>query len=308
MDEAAIRDHEGPYGSGQPPVPALQGDFTRAGRWTQRAYSGVNRLIEHSSAPRVFTVYDGRHDRPASAAGRAMPPGAGLSAVQPTPSLCPHGDCTVYRPRFALRLTLSAGVAPGVALAQLVTRMAAHTMSVEREAIEVAPDRSGSKGYPLEGNTYFYSDASAMLLLTRLIESCLAANRAECDVYAGFQRLSLFRPQDVRYLSLLDHLRHLFLYGLNDEYDQAVLQHPRLLRLPIAPQRRTLLEWFWFLVVDDPRLQTALVAQQVRGSLDPASRRDRMYAGFWTFDPALVRQLVQMLQGAGRALYHDAWA
>ena len=196
------------------------------------------------------------------------------------------------------------GVAPGVALTQLVSQFSARGKTAEMETVTVTTATRAPRGaYPLGEDTYFYHGVPEMLLLSHLIEGALIAGGATCDLYLGCQRLSLFNPHSRRTRALLDTVNHLYVFGLNDAQDQPVAEHPRVLRFTVNPQRKTLLEWFWLLVVDHPRGPTALVAQQVGGSLWADSSEERRYSGFWTFDPAIVQIIVSILQDAGRALY-----
>ena len=214
-------------------------------------------------------------------------------------------QATLWRvPPAVAPITLRDGLAPGVALTQLVSQVSARAKTANMDAITVSTPTHAPRGtYPLSEDTYFYHGVPEMLLLSHLIQQALVAGGASCDLYLGCQRLSLLKPQSRRIRALLDTVNHLYAFGLNDARDQAVAEHPRLLRFSITPQQKTLLEWFWLVVVDHPRGPTALVAQQVGGSLWADSSDERRYSGFWTFDPALVQTIVGILQDAGRALY-----
>lgn len=213
----------------------------------------------------------------------------------------------LWRSRSVPPVTSATHSSPGVALTQMVTQMATNATHGEREPIIVTPESWGALSYPLAEDTYFCHNLAGMVTLTHTIVNCVITNQAECDVYAGFQRFSTLEAHEQGVRALLGSARHVYAYGLNDMQEQAVLAHPRLLRFAIQPQQRTLLEWLWFVVVDDPRLRTALVAQQVSGSVWPGADAETQatYAGFWTFNPVLVRQIVTILQSAGRALYFD---
>ncbi|MGH2515725.1 MAG: DICT sensory domain-containing protein, partial [Ktedonobacterales bacterium] len=144
-------------------------------------------------------------------------------------------------------------------------------------------------------------------VISHAIEERVIADRLHCEVYAGFQRLALLKPQTRRYRALLDTARFVSVFGLNDlssHSPTADLQHPRLLRFVIDPQVGSGLEWFWFVVVEDARFRTALLAQHVAGNLWAHQQNARSYAGVWTFNDALVREIVAILRQAGRALYY----
>ena len=172
------------------------------------------------------------------------------------------------------------------------------------ESVTVSTATHAPRGaYPLGEDTYFYHGVPEMLLLSHLIENALVAGAATGDLYLGCQRLSLFNPLSRRTQALLSTVSRVYVFGMNDLHDQAVAEHPRALRFIVNPHLETLLEWFWLLVVDHPRGPTALVAQQVGGSLWADSGEERRYSGFWTFDPSVVRLVVGILQDAARTLY-----
>src|SRR5947209_9255912 len=117
-------------------------------------------------------------------------------------------------------------------------------------------------------NATFYTDLRMMNIISHAIEERVIAERLHTEVYAGFQRLSLLRPQANRYRALLDTAECVCAYGLDDLGAAGPpIQHPRLIPFVVDPRYETGVEAFWFVVVNDPRLRTALLAQHVAGDL-----------------------------------------
>lgn len=213
---------------------------------------------------------------------------------------------TLWRPAAVPSLRAAADLPPGIALSQMIVAMAAEARFGASEPVAVMP------GTPFDeelvgGGVYFYNDVPAMRLLSRMIEQRVLAERLDCELHVGFQRLALLRPQAQRYLALLEAARYVCVYGLPDETDDegaGELWHRRLLRFPLDPTGETGLESLWFLVVEHPEWQTALVAQQVGGAPGAPGRGRRRYAGFWTCDPLATAQVVALLRETGRRLYY----
>ena len=239
------------------------------------------------------------------------PPYVQVGAPLPPPDLpldnAKFLQATLWRvPPAPAPQILREGAAPGVALTQLVSHFSARSKAAEMQSVTVTTATRAPKGvYPLSEDTYFYHGVPEMLLLNHLVVNTLVVGNASCDLYVGCQRLSLFNPESRRTRALLGVVNRLYLFGMNDTQDQAIVEHPQVMRFIVTPRLKTLIEWFWLLVVDHPRGPTALVAQQVGGSLWAESGEERRYSGFWTFDPAIVRMVVGILQDAGRTLYFN---
>lgn len=210
-------------------------------------------------------------------------------------------------PAPRLDLERSSGVA-GRAFGQLIAAMAARSAVWGTNLLEVAASRMQTQ--PLattQPDAFFYTDLRTMNLVSHAIEERVIAQRLPCEMYAGFQRLALLRPQLPRYRALLDTARYVYVYGLDDTAhapEVARLRHPRLVRFPIDRRLNTGMEWFWFVVVDHPHLCTALLAQHTAGDLFARRQGQRGYAGIWTFEPALVHDIVAALRTVGRTLYY----
>lgn len=211
----------------------------------------------------------------------------------------------IWRPRSVPPLRLPEAYSPGMALSDLVATVGARVSVGDCDAIDVTATTDFSRELTF-GDAYIYDQPAALLLLSHLIEDTLIERRLDAEVLVGFQRLSRFSAQRTRYERLLETARWVCVFGLDDEREAVTpspLAHRHLLRFPIEPRAGTWLEWFWFIVVDHPQFHTALVAQQVTGTLWAPVQRDRKYAGFWTGNPALTKRIARTLRKAGRVLY-----
>lgn len=208
----------------------------------------------------------------------------------------------------ARRLTLAQSAeSAGVAFSQLIAAMTSRTTVWGSPLLTSAAERLGTQAAGIP-DAFFYTDLHTMNLVSHAIEERAIAQRLDCEVYAGFQRLSLLKPQLPRYRALLQHARQVCVYGLDDTASAPevapMLQHPKVMRFTIDRRLQTGLEWFWFVVVDHPQLCTALLAQHTDGDLFAPRQSHRGYVGLWTFDAPLVREIVASLRQAGRTLYY----
>ena len=208
----------------------------------------------------------------------------------------------------APRLDLAQTTAPaGLAFGQLIAAMAARSAVWGGNLLELASSRLRTQVAAAQPDAFFYTDLRTMNIVSHAIEERVIAQRLPCEVYAGFQRLSLLKPQLPRYRALMDCASHVCVYGLDDTAhapEIAALRHPHLIRFPIDRRLNTGMEWFWFVVVDHPQLRTALLAQHTAGDLFAQRQANRAYAGIWTFDPALVHDIVAALRTVGSTLYY----
>lgn len=194
----------------------------------------------------------------------------------------------------------------GLAFGQLIAEIAARSAVWGGNLLDAAATRLRTQADATQPDAFFYTDLRSMNVVSHAIEERVIAQRLPCEVYAGFQRLALLKPQLPRYRALLEYTTNVCVYGLDDTArapEVAALRHPRLLRFVIDRRFYTGLEWFWFVVVDHPQLRTALVAQHTAGDLFAPHQSNREYVGIWTFDPALVHDIVEALRLAGRTLY-----
>lgn len=207
-------------------------------------------------------------------------------------------------------LTVASGATPGATLDALLTQALAQRPALDAYTLTAFSQRvrANRQASATETQTMpFTIDVRAMNLVSHALEERVIEDRLNCEVYAGFQRFALLTPQERRYRALLQMARYVFIYGIDDALPgspAAQLQHPRLYRFPIDLARATGMERFWFVVLDDPRWRTALLARQVRGDLWAPHQAARAYQGVWTFDPAMVGAIIQALRQAALLFYH----
>jgi DICT domain-containing protein len=193
-----------------------------------------------------------------------------------------------------------------VGLARLIAQAAQRFPQWSEAAIAESCVRLRNDGVPLAPDIAFHASARLMLQMSHAIEDTIIRRRLPCELYVGFQRLSLMNTQASRYADILACAQFIYAYGLDDApLANDLLQYTRtLLRFVVQPRHGSDLLWFWFLVVDDPSFQTALLAQQDSGYLWNRSLAGRSYQGFWSFDPHVVRQIVPTLRNVARVLYY----
>lgn len=197
--------------------------------------------------------------------------------------------------------------AAGAALNQILSDAPRRGSSWGQRLLSAATDDFATTGNQLDGDAFFYTNVRQMNLISHALEERVIADRLHAEVHVGFQRLSLMLPQLGRYRALLEHVSHACIYGIDDRKPGSPLlavKHSRLIYLPIDPAMQTGLERFWFVVVTSSRLQTALLAQQTSGNLWEHKQAARTYTGLWTFDPALVQEIISILRGAAIKLYY----
>ncbi len=193
-----------------------------------------------------------------------------------------------------------------VALARLIAQASQRFPQWGGDAIAESCVRLRNDGVPLAPDIAFHANTRLMLQMSHAIEDVIIARRLSCELYVGFQRLSLLNAQASRYAEILASAQYVYAYGLDDApLADDLLQYTRtLLRFVVQPRHGSDLLWFWFLVVDDPSFKTVLLAQQDSGYLWNRRLVGRSYQGFWSFDPQIVRQITPTLRDAARVLYY----
>ena len=202
----------------------------------------------------------------------------------------------------------SSSTSPAQALSEIIQQASARTSPWDGARLSVAAQTLRANGRPTEPDVVFYTDVSIMNIISHAIEERIIAERRPCDVYAGFQRLALVRPQLRRYRALAEVAQHVYIFGIDDtagDREIAALGPQTTLRFDIKPALGTGLERFWFVVVDDPRTPTALLAQHTEGDIWSPRQATRSFAGVWTFDPALVQRIIAILRRGARILYYN---
>lgn len=199
-------------------------------------------------------------------------------------------------------------VSPAQALSEIIRAASAGAAQWNDERLRDAARVARTQGR-LEHDAAFFTQVSLMNLISHAIEERIIEERRASDVYAGFQRLALIRPQLRRYRALAEVARYVYLYGIDDTADDPDIRalSPRsTMRFSIKPELRTGLEYFWFVVVDDPRMPTALLAQHTDGDIWSPRQATRSFTGIWTFDPTLVAKIIAILRRAARILYYNS--
>ena len=192
----------------------------------------------------------------------------------------------------------------GAALGQLVSLVSARTIIWGAAQLTEAATALGSESTTRGVDASLYTDTRVMNIISHAIEERIIRDGLATEVYAGFQRFSLVRPQLRRYQALLDVAEYVLVYGLDDlPAGHQLPPHPRLVPVRITPELETGLEAFWFVVVYHPRLCTALLARHTSGDLWSRAQTRRQYTGFWTFDPDIVEQVIATLRQGARILY-----
>ncbi|HET9109611.1 MAG TPA: DICT sensory domain-containing protein [Ktedonobacterales bacterium] len=202
----------------------------------------------------------------------------------------------------------TASTPPAQALSEIIQRASARSVMWDGQRLSDAAQSLRANGQPIPPDAAFYTNISIMNVISHAIEERIIAERRRCEVYAGFQRLALVRPQLRRYRALAEFARHVYLFGIDDTKGDAEvygLGPQTTLRFDIKPALGTGLEHFWFVVVDDSRTPTALLAQHTEGDLWSPRQANRSFAGIWTFDPGLVAEIIAILRRGARILYYN---
>lgn len=204
-------------------------------------------------------------------------------------------------------LSLSHETVAGSALTQAISLMSARVPVWDASYMRLVSQTLQALGSrPSNGGT-FTVDAATMCAASHAIEDHALKARLDCELYVGFQRLTLLRSQLGRYTNLLDCARYVYVFGIDDIPPGApVFRHPHLIRFIITPQGGAGLLWFWFLLVNHPNFSTVLLARQVSGELFHRHQHVRTYQGFWSFDRAVVEEIMRVLREAGRSLFYGS--
>jgi signal transduction histidine kinase len=124
-----------------------------------------------------------------------------------------------------------------------------------------------------------------------LVGSPRAPRPAAVRLFAGFQKFSFFLPQVQRYRWLAS-TNQVWVFGVPDGI---VPDIPNITYIPIPEGHALAREWF--LVADSAQAPVALVAEELRDFPPPPGQPPaappRFFRGIWTYDPRLVRLLVQ---------------
>lgn len=155
-----------------------------------------------------------------------------------------------------------------------------------------APDSPSESGFrrflELLADTVFATyDRAGMLATSREFED-RAVRVGSGRLYAGFQRLSAFRPQRRRYESMAaDTALDVTVFGASDWQPEGSSE------VAFVPTETPEMREHWLVAFDgagDDLLKCALLARE----------GDEGFRGFWTYDPAVVDDLFAYLDDAYR--------
>lgn len=202
-------------------------------------------------------------------------------------------------------LSLPRETVAGSALSQAISLMSSRVPVWDGSYMRLTAQTLQTLGTRPTRGGCFTVDAATMLAASHAIEDHVLKAQLDCELYVGFQRLTLLRPQLRRYTPLLDCARYVFAFGIDDTPPGIpAFRHPKLIRFIITPQAEAGLLWFWFLLVNHSNFSTVLLARQTNGELFQRQSHIRTYQGFWSFDPAVVGEVMRVLRDAGRLLFH----
>jgi DICT domain-containing protein len=132
----------------------------------------------------------------------------------------------------------------------------------------------------------FLNNRQAMLLISYEIERALFKTRAR--VFAGFQHMSRFLPQEARYRKLAETSESVYVFGIMDVFP------PPIAGIRYVPLRKDdQLAREWFLIADSPQYFSALPTEEVTPLGLPDEQRQ--FEGAWSFDEELVTILQEWL-------------
>jgi DICT domain-containing protein len=128
----------------------------------------------------------------------------------------------------------------------------------------------------------------AMTHISHIIEDAVVNTPRAAVLHASFQYLSRLRPQQARYRRLADTALGMWLYGINDTADPDIASLPRTTFIDTA---ETNLVRYWFVVAYGAGIGMSLLAEEVPS----LTGEDRYYEGFYTFEPDVAYQIIQVL-------------
>jgi len=127
---------------------------------------------------------------------------------------------------------------------------------------------------------------STMIALSHAIEGHAALSGSETVLIATFQRLSLLRPEALRYARLAPQLAQVFALGVADAPPDPIAG---VTVLPLDASWPLVQEWA--VIASGPRCCAALLSRDVEGFRP--DHRSRHYMGRWTTDAAEVDSVLR---------------
>jgi len=146
-------------------------------------------------------------------------------------------------------------------------------------------------------NVHFTTSVPGMNAISHQIEEEAASFGMPFRFYSAFQKFSRVRPQARRYVRILQTHNPLFLFGVPDV---VLWKAPNLIEVtldePLVPGYPYLAN-NWFVVLYNPDFTSmALVSREVDGFFGaPLPIHKREFEGFWTYDQAVISQVVELL-------------
>lgn len=149
-------------------------------------------------------------------------------------------------------------------------------------------------------NIFFTTSILGMTAVSHVIEDQALTMGEAVQVYSGFQKYSRLRPQQQRYVKLLEKHIPVYLFGVADAVlPQNSYLHPIALTEPIKPDEVSLTK-NWFVVLHNPQfVSMALVTRELPSTERPMYAPDKLvyrnFEGFWTYDKEIIEQVVTIL-------------
>jgi DICT domain-containing protein len=146
-------------------------------------------------------------------------------------------------------------------------------------------------------NLFFTTSVIGMKAVSHVIEDQALNSPNALHFYSAFQKLSRAKQQRNRYDKLATLGSPIYVFGVPDE---PLWQSSGLLSIPIKEDVNPNLAQNWFVVLHDPKLVSiALISRELPPSNRPSGAVARLlyrnFEGFWTYDTAIITQIVDVL-------------
>jgi len=149
-------------------------------------------------------------------------------------------------------------------------------------------------------DVFFTTSVLGMNAISHVIEDQAMTMGQAVRFYASFQKFSRVQPQQARYRQLLAAHIPVYLFGIADAplWEDPCLK-PVTLSSPTRPGQPSLTH-NWFVVLNNPQfVSMALVGRELPNSTKPLHAPDKLlyrnFEGFWTYDKAVIGQVVEIL-------------
>lgn len=144
----------------------------------------------------------------------------------------------------------------------------------------------------------FNADGRALEKAADALLELLSQRQAVATVYIGVQRLSRMKPLEARCRALLEVADRVYVFGIDDI---ALWTHTKMPVIRLRPAAGNGLDRFWYVVCNDDRFRTTLLAEQIGNTADSGIAYTR-YKGFWTFESQLTKEATTILDQAATLL------